>query len=71
VNDDPTYLEHILDAITKIETYTAAGQERFFARTPSFGNWKSSARQRSGFRPICATDIRRLRGAAWQACETS
>jgi uncharacterized protein with HEPN domain len=30
VNDDPTYLEHILDAITKIETYTAVGQERFF-----------------------------------------
>jgi uncharacterized protein with HEPN domain len=30
VSDDPTYLEHILDAIAKIETYTTAGQERFF-----------------------------------------
>ena len=31
MSEDPVYLKHILDAIARIETYAAVGQERFFA----------------------------------------
>lgn len=33
MSGDATYLRHILDAIERIERYTAVGHERFFAET--------------------------------------
>ncbi len=33
MNRDLLYLQHILDAIDKIERYVAVGQERFLAET--------------------------------------
>jgi uncharacterized protein with HEPN domain len=33
MKDDSVYLKHILEAITKIESYAMVGQAEFFARS--------------------------------------
>ena len=74
--DELVYIQHILDAIAKIEEYLQGLDEETFTsahwcRMPSFGKSKSSEKRSSGFQANYETGIPISRGKISPECATN
>jgi hypothetical protein len=73
---DQLYLQHILDAISTIQSYLEGVDEEGFQASSLLQDGvilqiQIGARRPSGFQQNCASDIQRFRGATWPECGTS
>ena len=53
---DETYLRHILDAITRIEVYTAVGRDEFMAA----GHWHDATIRQLDWVTLSGTKVREM-----------